>query len=42
LAAKDAWGYAKGFVSGQSLTCITLHDQNGELGRHRINICAYR
>lgn len=41
LAAKDAWAYAKGYTSGQSLSCITLHQDNGELGRHRINICSY-
>jgi predicted phosphodiesterase len=41
LAAKDAWAYGKGFTPGQSISCITLHHDNGELGRHRVNICSY-
>lgn len=38
LAAKDAHAHASGYVSGKSLTSITLHEDEGEIGRHRINI----
>lgn len=38
LAAKDAYGAAHGFNSGQSLTSITIHREDGEIGRHRVNI----
>lgn len=38
LAARDAWSHAKGFSSGQSLTSITHHIEDGEIGRHRVSI----
>lgn len=38
LAAKDAYAAGNGFNSGQSLTSITLHHRDGEIGRHRVNI----
>lgn len=39
LAAKDAYSSSHGYNAGQSLTSITLHLTEGEIGRHRINIC---
>lgn len=38
LAAKDAYAAGHGFGSGQSLTSITLHREDGEIGRHRVNL----
>lgn len=38
LAAKDAWSSATGYNSGQSLTSILIHEQDGEIGRHRVNV----
>lgn len=38
LAAKDAFSVGGGYVSGQSLSSITLHREDGEIGRHRVNI----
>lgn len=38
LAAKDAHASSSGYNSGQSLTSVTLHRDNGEIGRHRVNI----
>lgn len=38
LASKDAWHSNSGYTSGQSLVSITLHQEDGEIGRHRINI----
>lgn len=38
LAAKDAYSAGHGFNSGQSLTSITLHRRDGEIGRHKVNI----
>ncbi len=38
LAAKDAFSASHGYMSGQSLSSITLHKEDGEIGRHRINI----
>lgn len=38
LAAKDAHAVGAGYLAGQSLTSITLHRRDGEIGRHRINI----
>lgn len=38
LAAKDAHSAGAGYNSGNSLTSITLHREEGEIGRHRINI----
>jgi hypothetical protein len=42
LAAKDAHASGAGYNSGQSLTAITHHRRDGEIGRHRINIFAGR
>lgn len=38
LAAKDAYSASHGYNSGQSLTSITIHRMEGEIGRHRVNI----
>lgn len=38
LAGRDAHHAATGYSSGQSLTSITLHHDDGEIGRHRVNI----
>jgi predicted phosphodiesterase len=38
LAAKDAHHSGSGYCSGQSLSSVTLHVEEGEIGRHRINI----
>jgi len=38
LAAKDAYHAGAGYQSGQSLTSITIHITDGEIGRHRINL----
>jgi hypothetical protein len=38
LAAKDAHAVGSAYVSGQSLTAITHHRRDGEIGRHRVNI----
>jgi predicted phosphodiesterase len=38
LASKDAYGRGAGFNSGRSLTSITFHSRDGEIGRHRVNI----
>ncbi|MGO8211807.1 hypothetical protein ACC782_33545 [Rhizobium ruizarguesonis] len=38
LAAKDAHAHSSGYNSGQSLNSITLHIEEGEIGRHRIQI----
>jgi len=38
LAAKDAHAVGEAYLSGQSLTAITLHRRTGEAGRHRVNI----
>ena len=38
LAAKDSWSAANGFCSGQSITSITHHIRDGEVGRHRVNV----
>lgn len=37
-AARDAWNAASGYRSGRSLSAITYHAQEGEIGRHRVNI----
>lgn len=39
LAAKDAFSASHGYNAGQSLSSITIHETNGEVGRHRVNIC---
>lgn len=38
LAAKDAHAASSGYNSGQSLSSITIHIEDGEIGRHRINV----
>jgi hypothetical protein len=38
LAAKDAHAASCGYVSGQSLTSVTLHVDEGEIGRHKVNL----
>jgi predicted phosphodiesterase len=38
LAAKDAYSSSHGYTAGQSLNSITLHLEDGEIGRHRVNI----
>jgi hypothetical protein len=37
-AARDAWNAASGYRSGRSLSAITFHSEEGEIGRHRVNI----
>lgn len=39
LAAKDAFSSSHGYNAGQSLSSITLHLEEGEKGRHRVNVC---
>ncbi len=39
-AARDAWNAASGYRSGRSLSAITFHSDDGEIGRHRMNIRA--
>jgi hypothetical protein len=38
LAARDAYSVAGGYVSGRSLTSITFDREQGEVGRHRVNV----
>lgn len=38
LAAKDAHSASSGYNSGQSLQSITIHVEDGEIGRHRVNV----
>ena len=38
LAANDAYSAGAGFVAGKSLVSITLHREDGEIGRHRVNV----
>ena len=38
LAARDYWHSAKGYRSGQSLSCITLHSEYGEITRSTVDI----
>lgn len=37
-AARDAWNAASGYRSGRSLSAITFHTEDGEIGRHRVNV----
>jgi transposase/predicted phosphodiesterase len=37
LAANDAYSASHGYNSGKSLNSITLHFDEGEIGRHRVN-----
>lgn len=38
LAARDYWHSWKGYRSGQSLSCITLHKDYGEITRSKVDI----
>lgn len=38
LAARDYWHASKGYRSGQSLSCITLHKEYGEITRSTVDI----
>jgi hypothetical protein len=38
LAARDYWHSWKGYRSGQSLSCITLHEEYGEITRSTVDI----
>jgi hypothetical protein len=38
LAANDAYHHAAGYVAGKSLVSVTLHVEDGEIGRHKVNI----
>ncbi len=38
LASNDAYSASHGYNSGKSLNSITLHFEDGEVGRHRTNI----
>lgn len=38
LAARDYWHSWKGYRSGQSLSCITLHSEYGEITRSTVDI----
>lgn len=38
LADNDAHHHHSGYTAGRSLTAITLHREDGEIGRHRVNI----
>jgi hypothetical protein len=40
LAAKDAYHASGGYDAGQSITSITIHRHDGEVGRHRVNVPA--
>ena len=37
-AARDAWHSASGYVSGRSMTAITIHKEFGEISRQTANI----
>ena len=38
LASNDAHHHASGYSAGRSLSSVTLHREDGEIGRHRVNI----
>ena len=38
LAGRDAYHTGSGYVAGQSISSITLHEERGEIGRHRVNL----
>jgi hypothetical protein len=38
LAGKDAWHYEQGYRSGQSLSCVTLHENWGEITRSTVGV----
>lgn len=37
-AAKDGWNAASGYRASRAMHAITYHRENGEIGRHRVNI----
>jgi hypothetical protein len=37
-AARDAYAQSGGYRSGRAMTAITYHREDGEIGRHRVNI----
>lgn len=39
-AARDGWNSASGYRSSRALSAITFHNDEGEIGRHRVNIVA--
>lgn len=41
-AAKDAYAAGAGYRSGRSMSAITFHVDDGEIGRHRVNISTPR
>jgi hypothetical protein len=42
LAGKDAYAASHGYTAGQSISSITLHREDGEIGRHRVNVFPVR
>ncbi len=40
LAPRDAWHSAQGYRSGRDMHCIVLHEQHGEIERHRVDVGA--
>jgi len=38
LSPKDKHANDGGYVSGRSLTAISIHESDGEIGRHRVNL----
>ena len=39
-AAKDAYAAGGGYRSGRAMSAITFHAEDGEIGRHRVNIAS--
>lgn len=39
-AAKDAYAAGGGYRSGRAMSAITFHAEEGEIGRHRVNIAS--
>lgn len=42
LSGKDAWHNAAGYRSKQSMKCITLHKDNGEISRNTVSLAMVR
>lgn len=38
IVAKDAHAANGGYMSGRSMTAITIHETRGEIGRHKVNL----
>ena len=38
VVAKDAHAANGGYMSGRSMTAITIHETRGEIGRHKVNL----